>query len=235
MGTMATMATIESIATLQTVSEPSNLTKRVQVLKTGTGKRKMSDQDEKSSVDTSSQLHGSEIPAAKRKNRGGAPLGSANHQKHGLYGARIKELRKYGPRAIDMRSKLGKAVAEYRASLISDLGGEESLSKMELALVDEAIVTRLMLATVNEWLSYRKTLVDRKTRSIIPAALQRNAFVNTLQGLLRDLGLKRRAREVPTLAAYIASQSESKKEPYRAVTAPRDEESSSKNRSMQQL
>jgi hypothetical protein len=49
MGTMATMATIESIATLQTVSEPSNLTKRVQVLKTGTGKRKMSDQDEKSS------------------------------------------------------------------------------------------------------------------------------------------------------------------------------------------
>lgn len=58
---------------------------------------------------------------------------------------------------------------------------------MELALVDEAIVTRMMLATVNQWLSEQKRLVSHRTKSLIPAAIQRNTLVGTLQSLLRDL------------------------------------------------
>ena len=99
---------------------------------------------------------------------------------------------------------MGKALAAWRSELLADLGGVEAVSTQELALVEEAVKTKLILDSVNAWLLSQKTLVDRRKRSVLPAVRDRQALVSTLRGLLGDLGLKRRARNEPTLAEYLA-------------------------------
>ena len=61
----------------------------------------------------------------------------------------VKEL---GSRAIDRRTRLGKALDEWRRELIADLGGPEQVSTQELAIVNLAVKTKLMLDSVDAWL-----------------------------------------------------------------------------------
>src|SRR5207237_218156 len=80
-----------------------------------------------------------------------------------------------GGRAIDRRTRIGRALAEKRSELIRDLGGADNLSKQELALVDEAIITMLLLGSVNAWLMQQATLVNKRSRSVLPAVRDRVA------------------------------------------------------------
>ena len=110
-----------------------------------------------------------------------------------------------GSRTIKQRTKGGKALAAYRDDLIADLGGTENLSRQEHLLVEEVIITMLLLSSVNAWLLAQKTLVSKKTRGVIAAVRDRNSLVLTLKGLLESLGLKRRAKPLPSLAEILAS------------------------------
>jgi hypothetical protein len=58
---------------------------------------------------------------------------------------------------------------------------------------------------VNAWLLTQKSLVSKKTRGVIGAVRDRNSLVLTLKGLLESLGLKRRAKPLPSLAEILAS------------------------------
>jgi hypothetical protein len=64
-------------------------------------------------------------------------------------------------------------------------------------------LTKLILSSINVWLLEQKTLVNGRTRGVLPVVLHRNALVTTLRGLLVDLGLKRRTRLLPALADYL--------------------------------
>ena len=101
---------------------------------------------------------------------------------------------------------MGKALAAWRSELLDDLGGVASVSTQELALVEEAVKTKLILDSVDAWLLSQKTLVDKRKRSVLPAVRDRQALVSTLRGLLSDLGLKRRGRSEPSLGEYLASR-----------------------------
>ena len=115
----------------------------------------------------------------------------------------VKDL---GSRAIDRRTATGRALAAWRTELLDDLGGIEAVSTQELALVEEAVKTKLILDSVDAWLLSQKTLINKRTRSVLPVVRDRQALVSTLRGLLSDLGLKRRSKALPSLGEYLATR-----------------------------
>jgi hypothetical protein len=120
------------------------------------------------------------------------------------YGPLKRAVRVLGTRAVDRRTRIGKALQAWRDELISDLGGIENLSAAKLALIDSAVKTKLILDSIEVWMLKQQSLVSGKTRGAIPVVLHRNSLVGTLKGLLETLGLERRARKVPTLAEVFA-------------------------------
>jgi hypothetical protein len=74
----------------------------------------------------------------------GAPNGNRNAEKHGLSAAR-EALKRFGSRAIDRRTSLGRELARWRDELIADLGGKASLSTQEEAIVDLLVRDRILL------------------------------------------------------------------------------------------
>jgi hypothetical protein len=64
------------------------------------------------------------------------------------------------------------------------LGGIEVVSTQELALVEEAVKTKLILDSVDAWLLMQPTLINKRNRSLLPAVRDRHALVATLRGLL---------------------------------------------------
>jgi len=111
-----------------------------------------------------------------------------------------------GRRYIDQRTIVGKALAAWRAELLADLGGIDTVSTQELALLEEAVKTKLILDSVDAWLLSQPTLINKRSRSVLPAVRDRQALVSTLRGLLGDLGLKRRTRSEPSLSEYLGTK-----------------------------
>jgi hypothetical protein len=116
------------------------------------------------------------------------------------YGPLKRAVRVLGTRAVDRRTRIGKALQAWRSELISDLGGIENLSAAKLALIDSAVKTKLILDSIEVWMLQQPSLVSGRNRGVLPVVLHRNSLVGTLKGLLETLGLERRARKVPTLA-----------------------------------
>jgi len=112
---------------------------------------------------------------------------------HGITALR-RSVEGLGNRVVSRRYKVGRALWKWRTELLADLGGIESVSTQELALVEEAVKTKLMLDSVDAWLLTQPTLINKRTRGVVAAVRDRQALVATLRGLLGDLGLKRRTR-----------------------------------------
>ena len=117
-----------------------------------------------------------------------------------------RELRELRAHALDPASAVAAAFRDVRADLVSSLAGEDSLSAQERWLVDEAAWTRLLLMHVNTWLAQQPTLINARTRELLPIIRQKQGLVVSLQRLLDALGLKRRARDVGTLHEYLAGR-----------------------------
>ena len=115
------------------------------------------------------------------------------YSKHGL--TRLKAaVRGLGGRVIDRRTALGKALAQWRAELLQDLGGPEAVSTQELVVVDLAVKTKLLLDSVDAWLLTQPSLVNARKRSLLPVVLQRQQLADSLARYMAQLGLKRRAK-----------------------------------------
>jgi hypothetical protein len=114
-----------------------------------------------------------------------------------------------GRRTIDKRTTVGKQLVAWRSDLLADLGGIEAVSTQELALVEEAVKMKLLLNSAAGWMLAQPSLVDNRKRALLPVVRDYQALVNVLRGLLTDLGLKRRSRELPSLAQYVASKADS--------------------------
>src|SRR5438067_11882649 len=112
-----------------------------------------------------------------------------------------------GSRALPTkRTALGRALAEWRSSLVADLGGADAVTTQVMALVDLAVRTKLLVDSVDAYVLAMPSPVNRQRRCLHPVVRERQALVGQLQSLLRDLGLERKAREVPSLHEYLAER-----------------------------
>jgi hypothetical protein len=129
------------------------------------------------------------------------------YSKHGL--SRLKDaMRTLGNRAIDRRTKAGRALELWRRELLADLGGADQVSVQRAGLVDLAVRAKLMLDSVDAWILEHGRVVDGRKRCLLPVVRERTALAMHFQSLMKDLGLDRRARQVPSLSAYLARQHE---------------------------
>src|SRR5438552_3331319 len=98
-----------------------------------------------------------------------------------------------GTRALPSRSTaLGRALHEWRTSLIADLGGTDAVSTQQLALVELAVRTKLLVDSVDAYVLSMPSPVNRQKRCLYAVVRERQGLVGQLQSILRDLGLERR-------------------------------------------
>ncbi len=123
------------------------------------------------------------------------PMGNLNASKHGL--TKLKQsVKALGGRVIDKRTTLGKALAKWRADLIQDLGGKESISTQQEALVDLCVKSKLILDSIDAWLLTQPSLVNARKRALLPAVRERQQLADGLARYLGTLGLKRQVKEI---------------------------------------
>ena len=135
---------------------------------------------------------------------------SALHNRAGGYHTLVRELRaiehEHQERWLATIGDAGAALREWRASIVSDLGGEESLSAMELAIVDMIVRSHLLVCSIDRYLLSLPSPVNRQRHQAFPIVLQRQQLVDSLARNLERLGLKRRAKALPSLQEYLASK-----------------------------
>ena len=128
------------------------------------------------------------------------------YSKHGFYRMKraIKDL---GTKAIDRRTALGKALVNWRERLVQDLAGEGLLTTQQLGIVDLAIRTKSMLDSIDHWILAQPSLIDPNRQGLIPVVRERTLLADSLANYLSILGLKRVARNVPSLESRAPAHS----------------------------
>jgi hypothetical protein len=120
---------------------------------------------------------------------------------HGLRQMR-DNIRVLTTRRLDGRSRVAVAVKRFREDLERDLGGDPS--RAQLAIIETAARTWLLLASVDDWLQRQPSIVHGKRRTLLPVVSQRLQLADSLLRHLTALGLERRARPAPSLAELLA-------------------------------
>ncbi len=111
-------------------------------------------------------------------------------QRHGL--TRLEAaVQGLGGRVVDRRTTQGKALTKWRQELISDLGGADAISAQERALVDVAVRTKMLLDSVDASLLTQPSLVNNRTRALLPVVRVRQQLADGLSRQLQTLGLRR--------------------------------------------
>ena len=123
------------------------------------------------------------------------------YTRHGLNALMVR-VKLRGLKAIDRRTLAARAVLDWRAELLADLGGEAEVSAAQLALMDVAVRTRLYLDHVDAVLMERTSLVVRGRR-LLPLVEQRQRLADSLARLLGQLGLERRAPPPQSLRDFL--------------------------------
>jgi hypothetical protein len=141
------------------------------------------------------------MPATSRQDR------RRPYLKSGVYALK-NAVQTLGSRALpSKRTALGRVLHEWRESLLADLGGAEAVTTQQLALVDLAVRSKLLVDSVDAYVLAMPSPVNRLRRCLHPVVRERQALVGQLQSLLRDLGLERRQKAVPDLSTYLAERS----------------------------
>ena len=131
--------------------------------------------------------------------------GHRPRQTHGLKALK-RTVKVLGSRVIDKRTTLGKALAKWRADLLEDLGGKETISTQQESLVDLCVRSKLMIDSIDCWLLSQKSLVNMRKRSLYPVVRERVQLADSLARYLGQLGLERKAKTVPPLHEYLVAR-----------------------------
>ena len=91
-----------------------------------------------------------------------------------------------------------------RADLIADCGGGEAVGTARRLLIDLAAAAAVRCQRVNAYLASPNSLVDKRHRREWQVVNARRAEAH-LQGLLRDIGLERKAKPVEDLRSYATT------------------------------
>ena len=131
-----------------------------------------------------------------------APKGHKFNLKHGLTYLQ-RAMKNPRTRVIDMRTRTGKALAQWRVGLIADLGGQDNVSVQQATLVNLCVKSKLLLDSIDTWLLNQNTLVNPRKKALLPVVTQRQQLADGLAKYLSMLGLERRVR-VRTLQEILA-------------------------------
>jgi hypothetical protein len=138
-------------------------------------------------------------PPEPPRNRGGRP------RQHGL-----RRLRTLTLQPLDGRSALAIAMKRFRDDLVGDLGGDPS--RAQLAIVETAARTWLLLSSVDDWLQRQPSIVHGVKRTVLPVVLQRQQLADSLLRHLTALGLERKAKPIESLEDYLRRRAAEKAE-----------------------
>ena len=116
--------------------------------------------------------------------------------KAGIYGLDMKQL--------DRRYRIGRALGEWRDLLVADLGGKDMVSTQQEALVDLCVRSKLMLDSIDNWLLQQPRLVNIRKRALLPVVRERQQLADGFARYLQQLGLERKAKDLPNLAEQLA-------------------------------
>jgi hypothetical protein len=94
----------------------------------------------------------------------------------------------------------------WRAELVAALGGEDQLSPQRRKLVEMTTRAALLLDHVDSWLLQQRSLVNTRSRTLVPVLIQRQSLADHLARLLDKLGLDRVPTKVTTLDSYIETK-----------------------------
>jgi hypothetical protein len=101
-------------------------------------------------------------------------------------------------------TEVGALLAERKASLVADLGGDPSTA--QLALVELAVRSMAILDATDAYIVSLKSPVDRRHRRLWTVVVDRTRLVAQLESTLCKLGLERKARDVTSLDDFLASR-----------------------------
>ena len=133
---------------------------------------------------------------------GSSPKTRHHGVKHGLTTLK-KAVRVLGGRAIDRRTALGRALEDWRHSILQDLGGVDQTSTQKRQLIDLAVKTKLILDSIDAYLVKQPSLVNHRKRAVLPVVLQRQQLADALARYMTQLGLERKAKVLPSLSEYL--------------------------------
>jgi hypothetical protein len=138
----------------------------------------------------------------------GSRRGARGRQHHGLTLLR-RAVQQLGARpldqALDPQSPIGRALAGWRRDLTADLGGPESITTGQAAMVELAVRTKLILDSVDAFILTMESPVNKRRRMVFPVIIQRGSLARDLARFLEALGLECRARG-PDLARALAER-----------------------------
>jgi hypothetical protein len=124
---------------------------------------------------------------------------------HGL-GVLKRAVKELGARALDGRTTLAKELQAEQEELTQSLGGESEISPQERAIIQMIAQKRIRRKIAAQWaLLNPDKLFDRRKRSFAPLALQLEQLEESEARLLEKLGLRRRAKQLPSLSDYLAN------------------------------
>jgi hypothetical protein len=138
----------------------------------------------------------SDVQPARRRHR------RRGYSKSGYYALKTT-LKALGPRVIDKRTSIGKALAQWRADLVRDLGGPDALSTQQHALVELLCRQKLLLESIDAWLLVQPSLVNARKRSLLPVVRERQQVADALAKYLAQLGMERPAKPVEDIRRQL--------------------------------
>jgi hypothetical protein len=134
-----------------------------------------------------------------------APTRPGPRTTHGLKAWR-RALTHLGTTKLDQRTSIAIAAKTFKADVVRDLGGDPSAQ--QLAVIEVAARTKVMLDAVDDWLLRQPSLLVVKKRSLIPALAQRQQLADSFTRHMQALGLERKAKPVEDLRSYITRRAE---------------------------
>lgn len=123
-----------------------------------------------------------------------------------------RALKELGSRGIDRRTAVGRALAQWRQEVIADITGKDNpaeaikqLSAQQLAILDLASRTKLMIDSVDAWILQQPSLVNARKRAIMPAVKERAQLADSLARYLGLLGIEKKST-TRDVQGYLASK-----------------------------
>jgi hypothetical protein len=96
---------------------------------------------------------------------------------------------------LDWRSPIAQRVMSELLMLAQDLGGWDSLTRMEQILIERITFLTLKVS------EYETAKLNGKVPELEDGTYSNH--VNVLKGYLKDVGLKRRAKHLPSVRGYL--------------------------------
>lgn len=129
------------------------------------------------------------------------------YSRHGLtaLGKATETIERLGGRVLNPDTEVGRALNQWRADMVRDLGGVEAISTQQAALIELAVRSKLLLDSIDAWLLQQPSLINKRKRSLLPVVRERQALADGLARYLLALGLERRAQDVTDVAGALAA------------------------------